>query len=191
MTYSGAVLAGGRSRRFGQDKARFVWRGRALMEWGLEALWGASERFIVANRPYPEFGVPVYADRILGGGSLSGLHTALSQAQNEWVAVAACDLPFLTPGYWDFLWECPSEAALGRYSAVAGVGPRGFPEPLAAFYHCSLLPEIEARLARGELGLQALLKAAPTLYLPWSKLEPRFGPRLYTNVNTLGDLRQE
>ncbi|WP_276956829.1 molybdenum cofactor guanylyltransferase [Allomeiothermus silvanus] len=183
MTYSGAMLAGGKSRRFGQDKARFVWQGKTLMEWGLEALSGASERFIVANQPYPEFAVRVYADRIPGGDSLSGLHSALSYAQNDWVAVAACDLPFLTQGYWDFLWRC-----VGNYQAVAGVGPTGFPEPLAAFYHRSLLPEIEARLERGELKLQAVLRAARTLYVPWSKLEPRFGPRLYTNVNTPGDL---
>lgn len=185
MSYSGAVLAGGKSRRFGQDKARFVWRGRKLMEWGLEALSGASERFIVANRPYPEFDVPVYADRIPGGDSLSGLHSALSHARNDWVAVAACDLPFLTQGYWGFLWE-----RVGAHQAVAGVGPSGFPEPLAAFYHRSLLPELEARLERGNLKLQSVLESASTIYLPWSELESRFGPHLYTNVNTPGDLRQ-
>ncbi|PZA07306.1 MULTISPECIES: molybdenum cofactor guanylyltransferase [unclassified Meiothermus] len=183
MTYSGAVLAGGKSRRFGQDKARFLWRGKALLEWSLEALSGASERFVVANQPYPEFAVRVYADRIPGGDSLSGLHSALSYAQNDWVAVAACDLPFLTPEYWDFL-----GGRAGAYQAVAGVGPQGFPEPLAALYHRALLPEVEARLIRRELKLQAVLRSARTLYIPWSELELRFGPHLYTNLNTPGDL---
>lgn len=161
-----------------------------LMEWALEALSGASERFIVANQPYPEFDVPVYADRIPGGDSLSGLHSALIQAQNDWVAIAACDLPFLTRGYWDFLWEGVEAYRGAPLQAVVGIGPSGFPEPLAAFYHHSLLPEIEARLNRGELKLQSVLESASTISLPWSELEARYGPYLYTNANTPGDLRQ-
>ncbi|AEB11335.1 molybdenum cofactor guanylyltransferase [Marinithermus hydrothermalis] len=185
MTYSGAVLAGGRSRRFGTDKARFIWRGKPLLAWVLEGLEGAAERFIVANRPYPEFGVPVQPDLLPGGDSLSGLHAALARARWDWVAVAACDLPYLTRAYWDHLY---TEAQRGGVRVVAGVGPEGFPEPLAALYHRSLKEEVERRLRSGQLRLGRLLEGEGVRLVPWAVLEARFGPRLFTNANTPGDL---
>jgi molybdenum cofactor guanylyltransferase len=82
MGYSGAVLAGGASKRFGEDKALFPYRGKPLLQWVLESLQGAQERFVVANRPYEGFGVPVYPDLLPGADSLSGLHSALSHARH-------------------------------------------------------------------------------------------------------------
>ncbi|HGY10544.1 MAG TPA: molybdenum cofactor guanylyltransferase [Oceanithermus profundus] len=185
MEFSGAVLAGGRSERFGQDKARFVWRGRPLAEHVLASLARAGERFLVANRPYPEFGVPVHADVIPGGDSLSGLHSALVHARFDWVAVAACDLPYLSPEYWAFM-----SRAAGRTHARAVVaeGPTGWIEPLAAFYRKDLEPAARTQLEAGDLFLKHLVEAAEAEIVPWSELAPRFGARLFLNANRLEDL---
>ena len=184
MKFSGAVLAGGQSSRFGQDKARHVWQGKPLLSWVLESLADADECFVVANRTYSDFGLPTYADVIAGTDSLSGIHSAVFHAHSEWVAVAACDLPKLVPEYWRYLFTKIETDT----QAVVGIGPRGFPEPLAAFYHCSLIPDIEHRLSRGELRLQSLLVSAQTVVVPWAELEPRFGSGLYLNANRLEDL---
>ena len=181
--FSGAVLAGGRSRRFGRDKARYVWRGKPLMQHVLDSLKDASERFIVANRPYPEFGVPVYPDQIPGGDSLSGIHAALARAQNRVVAVAACDLPNLRPEYWAFLLEHLEDAP-----AVVAMGPEDWPEPLAALYTKDLLPLAERLLREGDYFIRRLLDEGGARYLPWSEVEARFGPAVFANVNTLEDL---
>jgi molybdopterin-guanine dinucleotide biosynthesis protein A len=184
MTFSAAVLAGGWSKRFGSDKASFVWQGKSLLTWVLDSLQDADERFIVANRPYPESGLTVYADQIPGGDSLSGIHAALVHARHDWVAIAACDLPNLQSAYWAFLL---SQIQPTR-QAVAGIGPGGFAEPLAALYHRSLLADIEDRLRSNRLKLQAILDPAQTVRIPWSELEHRFGPRLFLNANTLEEL---
>lgn len=178
------MLAGGRSSRFGQDKARFDLAGRPLMGWVLGSLEAADERFIVSNSDYPEFGLTTHPDLLPGGDSLSGLHTALSLARNDWVAVAACDLPMLSGPYWEQLlgWTSP------EVRAVVGVGSSGHMEPLAALYHRSLLSEVEGRLRSGRLKLQSLLEAAPVRRLEWAGLEARFGKDLYLNANRLEDL---
>lgn len=144
--YSGAVLAGGASGRFGEDKALFVYRGKPLLLWVLESLRGAEERFIVANRPYVGFGVPVYPDLLPGADSLSGLHSALAHARFPWVAVAATDLPFLTRGFWDFLYE---QARASPYPVVAVYSPEGHLEPLMALYHKDCLPQVERQIREG------------------------------------------
>ncbi len=183
MVFSAAVLAGGRSRRFGQDKARFVWRGKPLLRHVLDSLVDASERFIVAGRPYPEFGVPVYPDLIPGGDSLSGIHSALHHAGQRVVAVAACDLPNLTPGYWAFLLE-----NLGRAPAVVAFGPEEWPEPLAAVYTKDLLPLAERLLREGDYFIRRLLDEGGARYLSWASVRERFGERVFANVNRPEDL---
>ena len=183
MRFSAAVLAGGRSRRFGRDKARVPWRNRALLEHVLASLAEADERFVVANRPYPEAGVPVLPDLVPGRGPLSGLHAALSYARHEVVAVAACDLPNLSPAYWRFLLR-----ALGDAPALAVLDPEGRPEPLAALYTRRLLPLVEARIGEGSLRLSGLLAAAGARFLPWGEVAGRFGPRVLWNVNRPEDL---
>lgn len=182
MRFSGAVLAGGKSRRFGQDKALYPFEGKPLMGWVLEGLSPASERFIVANREYPEFGVPVWSDRFLDGDSLSGLHAALSYAKEDWVAVAGCDQPFLTAEYWQYMVSLISQ----EHSIVAAWHSQGFFEPLGALYHKSLEPIVLQRLERGQFKMQALLESVNTLRVSVEALG--FGPKLFLNANHLEDL---
>jgi len=185
MEFSGAVLAGGRSKRFGRDKARYAWRGRPLAAYVLESLHEADERFIVAGRPYPEFGVPVFGDALPGADSLSGLHSALLHARHDWVAVAACDLPQLTPAYWAYMF---ARARATEGLAVVAEGPTGWIEPLAAFYRKDLEPMAREQIARGDLFLKHLVEAARAEIVPWEELAVRFGVGLFLNANRIEDL---
>lgn len=183
LAWSAAVLAGGRSSRFGRDKARHPYRGRPLMAWVLEGFSGASERFILSDQPYPEFGPPVYPDPLPGGDTLSGLHSALHHARFDWVAVAACDQPFLTPEYWGRLL---SHVGPGVRAVIAASG--GLTEPLGALYHRSLEAEVRGRLERGQLKLQSLLQDIPAVRLSADELREKFGAHLFVNANRLEDL---
>lgn len=178
MTFSGAVLAGGRSSRFTQDKAEYRFRGKPLAAWVLESLAHADERFIVSNRPY-NFGMPVYPDRY-PGSSLGGLHAALTHAAHDWVAVAACDMLFLTTAYWDELLK-----RSGGARAVVVVGPNGLPEPLAALYHKSLAGLAERQLEAGDFKLQTFVAAAAHL-VPWQELG--VAEQTFLNANRLSEL---
>lgn len=185
MDFSGAVLAGGQSKRFGRDKARYVWRGRPLAAYVLESLREADERFIVAGRPYPEFGVLVFGDVVPGADSLSGLHSALVHARHDWVAVAACDLPQLSPAYWSYMF---ARTRTTEGLALVAEGPTGWIEPLAAFYRKDLEPVAREQIARGDLFLKHLVEAADAEIVPWKDLAERFGPGLFLNANRIEDL---
>ncbi len=177
--FSGAVLAGGRSSRFGQDKALYVYKDKPLAVWALESLTGADERFLVSSRPY-DLGVPVHAD-LYPGSSLGGLHAALSYAAHTWVAVAACDMPFLTMTYWQRLLEHTEGV-----QAVVVRGPDGRLEPLAALYKKTLLPLAEAQLETGTFKLQTLLEKTQTRILLWENLG--VDAKTFANANRLADL---
>ena len=98
---TGVMLAGGQGRRMGYvDKGLQMLDGRPLASWVLERLGPqVGEILINANRnadAYATFGYRVVADRIGGfPGPLAGIHSALSEAGNEWVVSVPCDTPFL------------------------------------------------------------------------------------------------
>ncbi len=172
-------MAGGRSSRFTQDKASYLYEGKPLAVWALDSFTAASERFLVSSRPY-NFGVPVYGD-LYPGSSLGGLHAALTYAKHDWVALAACDMPFLTPDYWQQLLS-----QVGDAHAVVVSGPEGKLEPLAALYHTSLLPLAQRRLETGQFKIQTFVKEAAARILDYGGLE--LDPKTFFNANHLTDL---
>jgi molybdopterin-guanine dinucleotide biosynthesis protein A len=96
------VLAGGRSRRMGTDKALLCLDGQPLLRRALERLRPLSDDLIVvADDPerlgdaLPVWPVRVIGDVIAGKGALGGLYSGLLAARYEQSVVVACDMPFL------------------------------------------------------------------------------------------------
>ncbi len=102
MNLTGAVLAGGRSRRFGEPKAMYEWQGKPLALHVLDALGSVcTERLAIAkpDTPLPPLpsDVRLLYDEFEAQHPLSGILTALRHARCEWVFVCAVDMPFLNP----------------------------------------------------------------------------------------------
>ena len=96
MRLLGAVLAGGRSTRFGSDKALALLDGKPLIEHAIDALAAQVDAVIVCGR---EGGIPDRPAPDLGplGGINAALHAALAQGFDA-VLTCPCDLPLLPPG---------------------------------------------------------------------------------------------
>lgn len=91
----GAVLAGGRSSRFGSDKAVAMFDGRPLIECVITALNGQVDAVIVCGRRHPGL-VSVVDWPTPDLGPLGGLNAALHYAGQhgfELVLTAGCDMP--------------------------------------------------------------------------------------------------
>ena len=93
----GAVLAGGRSSRFGSDKAQAVWGGRPLLDHVVARLAGVCSAVIICGRDADT--IPSIPDRPAPDlGPLGGLNAALHHAAAagyDRVVVAPCDTPLL------------------------------------------------------------------------------------------------
>jgi molybdopterin-guanine dinucleotide biosynthesis protein A len=95
----GAILAGGRARRFGGDKALASLNGRPLIAHVLEALAPAVDRVVVCGRSY---GTLHYLADMPGPdfGPLGGINAALAYASAQgWSRVVTfpCDTPHISP----------------------------------------------------------------------------------------------
>jgi len=96
---SAAVMAGGRSRRLGRNKALLEINNRALLERVLNRVSPFVQKaMVITNHPeeYCHLDVATAKDIRPGCGPLSGIHAALTLAVSEYVLVMSCDIPLVT-----------------------------------------------------------------------------------------------
>ncbi|SET33203.1 molybdopterin-guanine dinucleotide biosynthesis protein A [Salinibacillus kushneri] len=103
--FSGVVLAGGKSRRFGSPKA-FAKKGKkAFYQYSLDALSPLVDELIIVTNPslFPGFdrqyinNLSIVNDHpdVQAKGPLSGLWTAMNIKAADWYIVLPVDVPFM------------------------------------------------------------------------------------------------
>ncbi len=125
------ILAGGKSSRFGSNKALAIWPpGNHTV---IEAVIAAASQVtaditIITDRPeeYSFTGLPCRPDLFKGGGPVSGIHAALCHASTDRILALACDMPAVSGHFLQWL------ASLFTWApAVIPESDHG-PEPLHA-----------------------------------------------------------
>jgi molybdenum cofactor guanylyltransferase len=168
---SAIALAGGRSERFGSDKALAPFRGAPLLAAVLQGLRSEfQEVLVVAKRadPYASLGARVVLDRSELYTPLSGLEAGLAAASGAVVFCCGADMPFAADAQLlDALF-----AALAGHDAAVPVC-RAARQPLCALYRREpCLRAASALLARSAVGPKRLLESIRTAFLDWSNERP-------------------
>jgi molybdopterin-guanine dinucleotide biosynthesis protein A len=151
VTITGAILAGGRSTRYGGlpkgleriGGVRIIDRVRAALEPVVDEL------LLIANDDAaPEWLSDVRCERdvLHGVGSVAGIHAALSHARSP-VIVVAWDMPFVPTGLLRTLRDTGANA--DAVVPESDTSRRGL-EPLCAYYGTECIPSIERRIASGD-----------------------------------------
>jgi molybdopterin-guanine dinucleotide biosynthesis protein A len=184
---TGIILAGGRSRRMGRDKAALPFGDLPLLAWMVQRVGKVCRPVIVVAREagaYRDCGATVIADGWPGEGPLVGLHAGLMATATEYAAAVACDLPLVEPAL--------LAALIDRAPGWSAVVPEalGNVHPICAIYKRSVGQHAEALLRRGGGSLRQLL-ADPELrvrYLGEEELR-EWDPALrsFMNINTPDD----
>jgi molybdopterin-guanine dinucleotide biosynthesis protein A len=167
----GAVLAGGRSRRFGSDKALAMLGGMTLIEHAIAALAPQVDAMLVCGRSID--GMTSVADRPAPDlGPLGGVNAALCHAAaNSFEAVVTipCDMPLLPADLVARLRRA------GAASFVAGM-------PVMGLWPASLAGLLDALLVEdGDRSMRGWAARAGALPVAVEGL---------VNVNTPADLRR-
>lgn len=157
MDAAAIILAGGRSRRMGRNKALLDWHGTPLIAHIVRQLQPHFPEMLISAATQDEYlflGLPVVLDEAPDRGPLMGLSRALEGSGHPWNFVVACDMPVLPIHHVNALYAQRDETdcVVARMEG----GPR---EPLFAFYHQRLAPVCREHLATGQRSLQGLLDA--------------------------------
>jgi len=196
---SALVLAGGRSRRFGdRDKALFRVEGTPMVRRVADSVAPVVDELVVncrrEQRPRirevlagcplePRFAVDAVPDR----GPVYGLQTGLRFAAGERAVVVGCDMPFLDPALLSYLLDRL------RTDDASGVVPRvdGDRHPLCGAYHVdAALEACEAAIARSDPRLRTVLDCLTLVTVDESTVRDHAPLRALTNVNTPADIER-
>jgi molybdopterin-guanine dinucleotide biosynthesis protein A len=151
--FEGFVLAGGLSRRMGQDKALLRIKGQSLLEIALGKLPGAR---IAAARSDLSSYAAIVPDLHPGCGPLSGIEAALAASAAPLNLFLPVDLPLLPARF--LAWMVRRAEVTGALVTVPRV--LGRPQPLCAVYHRDLLGSLTASLLAGEYKVMPAVCAA-------------------------------
>ena len=156
---TGVILAGGRSRRMGRDKASVLVAGEMLWQRQARVLrdsGATSVRLVLRPEQQPPPGadapdVQLLRDVHLDAGPIAGLHSALvAPPSAHWYFTLAVDLPRVQPDWFRWL----SGFCDGGSGAIAR-HDTGY-EPLAAIYPAAAGPVIARHIARGEYSAASI-----------------------------------
>lgn len=180
----GLVLAGGLSRRMGQDKALLDNDGRTQLDVAVSLIGAVTDKQFVSARSAQSGDpgrarYPLIVDRYENLGPVAGILSAMDTHDDvDWL-VLACDLPNLDRPTLEFL-------VAHRHTTKPFVAYRsahdGLPEPLCAIYRRGGDALIRNFVADGVVCPRKILIRSDTLLLE----QPN--PRALDNVNTPEDL---
>lgn len=136
---TGLILAGGRSTRFGSDKASALLHGRPLLQWVASSLEPVCEALVVVRAtgqqlPALDLQVPITIadDRYEAKGPLAGLVSGFPHIATEYCFAVSCDAPLLRPELVTHL-----AAMAPGFDIVCPYLQVGFAEPLTAIYRAA------------------------------------------------------
>jgi molybdopterin-guanine dinucleotide biosynthesis protein A len=186
---AGVILAGGKSSRFGSNKALALVDGKPMIACAIDILEDIfSEHLLVTNSPeeYSFTGWDTTPDIYPGAGPLAGIHAALAKVKSQKIFVVGCDMPFLNPEVICFICD--------KYNGDDIIIPEtehGL-EPLHGLYHKNCLEPISSNLQAQQRRLHFFFKEMQTTIIPWQemrKLDP--GQTSFRNINFQHDLTSQ
>ncbi|MFZ7112494.1 MAG: molybdenum cofactor guanylyltransferase [Desulfatiglandales bacterium] len=184
---TGVILAGGKSSRYGANKALVEISGMRLIDRVVQTVGSVFPHLLlVTNTPheYAYLQIPMVEDLIKGLGPIGGIYTGLEVISGHAGFFVACDMPFVNPDLILHMIE-----VLEDFHAVV---PRvdWKIEPLYAVYTKGCLSYIRKSIGTKEYQIQKLFDRIRVRYLEEEEIRA-FDPELKTflNINRPEELR--
>jgi molybdopterin-guanine dinucleotide biosynthesis protein A len=184
------VLAGGRSRRLGRNKALEQFGDRPLIQRVIDTITHLDDDIVVVaaskgQLPQLDDRIRTAIDRYPMSGALVGIFTGLKTARSQHCLTVACDMPFLNIDLLRYM--------ISVSEACDAVIPRmgDMIEPLHAVYSKDCVEPIRLQFDSGNLKISDLLDKVRVRYVDREEIE-RYDPQhlSFMNVNSENDLNK-
>lgn len=208
---TGAIIAGGRSTRFGDADKSVAELG------GVPMIRRVADRLAGADDPVPPGasraggGDPVVDDLVVNcrpdqreaiaealdgcplpvrwaldaepdRGPLAGIRNACRAAPDEYALVVACDVPFVDPSFAATLFA--DAAAAGADAAIPRLDDRWFQTTQAVYRADATAAACDRALARGDGKVLAAVEELSVVRVDDATIRERTTEHTFTNVNT-------
>jgi len=182
LTTCTVILAGGRSRRMGRDKALLVCNGKTLLQRAWETATALPYPVILSTAPGRSYPLPasvtVAEDLYPGYGPLGAMASVMQQYAYDRYLFIPVDMPRLNSAVLQPLLEPETEGMV-----IARAGERLYPVP--AVLHATTTSVLLHQIQEKNLRLRHLIDLIPTKIIPFEEGLPYFA-----NINTPDDLKR-
>lgn len=188
------ILCGGKSSRMGFDKSLIKINGKYILQDIHDKLSTVFDRVFLSANPntnISKFSIfeieliqDIHADIV---GPAAAVHTALTNANSDYVFVIACDMPLINSLH---IYHMMSVIKKAKPQALIPVN-NNYKEVLYAFYHKSTLQAFHNSIKAGDYKMQIILDQLDTYYLAQDESE-QIDPQLkmFTNLNYQTDIKK-
>lgn len=172
--FTAVILAGGRSKRMGKDKATLYLNGKTLLQIQAEKLQQLGAAELLVSGPYRKghsnmrFVPDIYPNR----GPLGGLHACLKEAKYSHCLILSVDTPLIPVNALQKLLNVHS-------GGVTVLQHSNGIEPLISVYDSNLADTIERLICKESAPVCALRSVCD-----WNYVEYTDSPDLLRNCNT-------
>ncbi|MBN2808679.1 MAG: molybdenum cofactor guanylyltransferase [Deltaproteobacteria bacterium] len=183
---SGAVLAGGRARRFGgQDKTQLKVGQQSLLTRTLAILDSFCAETMISSNTLPQLeGRRVIADRQKGQGPLGAIYSCLLAASHPHLLIVAGDMPFITAAALTKLWYEKED-----FDVILPQSPDGL-QPLAGIYKQSCIAGIGRQLQNNNFKIRGFFAEVRVKVVTCSDFPDIYPDNTFLNINSPDDLQR-
>lgn len=186
MNISAYITAGGKSKRFKQDKSLFLLEGKPLIQHVVDIIRPIFDDIIIISNDTEKFnflGLETIEDIIHGIGPIGGLHAALTHSKDEKIFIFPCDMPYLNSEFINYMISLPEEYDV----VIPSVG--GYYEPLHAIYSKTCLPFINESIENKEYQIYKFFDNVNVRKVADDEIEYYDDPlSIFRNINYLEDI---
>ncbi len=180
----GIVLAGGESRRMGQDKGQMKFRGRRMIEYVIDVFRMLDIPVLISANAdiYNDLDYPVVADLFPDSGPMGGIYSCMNFRKSPYYAVIASDTPFINSSLYTYLFK----KAYGKQIIIPDKG-NGMYEPLAGLYHHSVFKVFESYIKQQNYRIPDVFEYTDFMPVPVNESLPFYTPCFFSNINSRED----
>jgi molybdopterin-guanine dinucleotide biosynthesis protein A len=182
------ILAGGKSKRMGQNKELLNINNRRLVEVQISKLEKIFEEILViTNHPHYYHGLncKTHEDIIKDKGPIGGIYSGLVNSSSRYTFFLACDMPVLNIEYVKFLID-----KINKEEPMACITLLGeWIEPFNAFYSKDMIKRVEEYIRKGGYSIHQLVKELKCVFIE-EKIARKYSPNwnMFINFNTKEDV---
>lgn len=182
---TGVILAGGSSKRYGQNKAFLKIGNTRLIDNIVHEMKSIFQRVIVITndkKKYEDLDVPIVEDLVKGLGPLGGIYTGLMSIPDEAGFFVACDMPRINRQLVRYMVDIK-----GNHKAVVPAIADKI-EPLHAIYFRSCLKPIRLLIDSKRYQVRLFYDSIPVRYVKEGEIRTFCCPsKAFLNINTPDD----
>lgn len=179
---TGIILAGGKSKRMGIDKGLMPYRGKAMIEYSIDALLPFCNSILISTSKveYSRFGFNLVDDEIPESGPIGGLYSCLKRSNTPLNVCLPCDVPNISREVVEFLIK---QADVNKCVVPVTNGA----EPLIAVYPLHVLDTLKELIDSGMLRMTEIFNRFPTAFIPLNEFPAGVEPSNFSNINRPDD----